>query len=141
MREIVIEESIPPKDPKAQRIRSWANVIATSAALITAFGALFRPQDMTVNKASYDELKKAVEQLSVDNAKNHDDIVSMRSYMEGARATGFVPIQTSVDAGTQDAGPATLVTPASKVTPPLPPLNVRPQEQKLPDFDSIRITR
>ena len=72
-----------PTDPKAQRLKSWANIIATTAALLGAVVALYKPQDQSVNKVSYEQLKSEIEHVNADVKQNHDDIVALHNYLLG----------------------------------------------------------
>ena len=85
--------SIPPTDPKAQRLRSLANIIATTAALLTAVAAIFKPQDQTVNRATYEQLKGSIEQTNQYVKQEHDDTVALHNYLTGyfAGNTTFAP--------------------------------------------------
>ncbi len=86
-------DSVPPTDPKAQRLRSWANIIATSTALLTAAIAVIKPQDQTVNKNTYEQLKTSIEQTNEAVKQNREDMMALHNYLQGyfAGAPAFVP--------------------------------------------------
>ena len=129
-----IDES--PTDPKAQRLKSFANIIATSAALIGAVAALYRPQDQTINKNTYEQLKTEIEHTNADVKQNHDDMVALHNFLLGyfAGDSFSLPqlstpkvISLSVDAGIPTS------TPHPKPETNSVPLNVR----TIPTISSI----
>ena len=133
-------ESDPPKDVHASRLKSLGTLVAAVAALVTATGAYFKPQDHSVNKASYEELSKVIKDLSDESDKNHDDIVALRGYLEGvSRNSGPLPV-TVHDAGTaglpKDAGTAIAYV---QLPPPgpLPSVRVVQRASAPANFDSL----
>lgn len=141
-------DSTPP-DPKAQRLKSWANIIATTAALLTAVAAIFKPQDQTVSRNTYEQLKTAIEQTQQDVKQNHDDMVALHNYLAGYYAGNssfsLPPLQQTpgVDAGAamviplaHDAG-VIVVPPASHTPYPLPTVATANPPAPLPPFDSV----
>src|SRR5512135_1124557 len=151
-------DSEPPSDPKAQQLKSWANIIATTAALLTAVAAIFKPQDQTVNRNTYEQLKTSIEQTNQDVKQTHDDMVALHNYLAGYFAGNntfaLPPIAaaSTVDAGApvptatvvitspphRDAGgPITFVIPPATKAYPLPTIGAPPITQKLPTFDSV----
>lgn len=108
----LIDGASPEARSTALKLKSLANVIATVAALVVGIGGFFKPQDQSVTKAAYQELSTAVKKLSEDNAKNHDDIVALRAYLEftakQAVPTGFEPFP-------EPPTPATSAAPRSGV--------------------------
>lgn len=147
-----VEIILPSNDPllqdqekrkhRIEMLKSWANVIATVAALITALAAATKPPD-PAPKASYEELKKAVEQNSQDNLRNHEDIAAMRAYIEGYMR-GAAPQQTQpvLSASTlrQPAsyGAIRAMTPPPTSPPPPPEVHRPAEPRKLPEYDSIK---
>jgi hypothetical protein len=77
------DSSIPPSDPKAQQLKSWANIIATTAALVTAVGALLKPADTTATKNTYEQLKASIEETNNVVKQDHDDMVALHNYLQG----------------------------------------------------------
>ncbi len=153
-------DSDRPTDPKAQRLRSWANIIATTAALLTGIAAILKPQDQTAGRETYNELKTAIEQNSKDDRQNHDDIVSLRNYLDGYfNANGKTvilpagppppppvpspsPAPTIVSKpkrwGPADAGAPAAPAPApAAAAPPLPDIHNPPPVQQLPNYDQV----
>jgi len=134
-------KSDPPKDIHASRLKYLGTLVAAVAALVTALGAYFKPQDHSVNKASYEELSKVIKDLSDESDKNHDDIVALRGYVEGAvtRNSGPLPIVVQ-DAGSasasRDAGAQTAFV---QLPPPRPVPSIRTgQRPPTPaNFDSL----
>ncbi|MGH6877088.1 MAG: hypothetical protein ACREHV_06860, partial [Rhizomicrobium sp.] len=113
-----------PTDPKAQRLKSWANIIATTAALLTAVAAIFKPQDQTVNRNTYEQLRTAVIQADLEVKQNHDDMVALHNYLAGYFANNSTlslpPLSsattmiTVVDAGAPPAKITTVTIPNKK---------------------------
>jgi len=156
-------ESEPPTDPKAQRLRSWANIIATTAAMLTAVAAVFKPQDQTVNRNTYEQLKASIEHTNEDVKQNHEDMVAIHSYLQGyfAGSAAFAPLSSNVPTATsaqkppniQTAPTVTFTVPSATATAtttsytyapssrtplfPLPSLTQRPAPPTLPPFDSV----
>ena len=65
------------------KIKARAALIAAVAALITAAGSWFKPQDTKVSKGIYDELVSQVKDVSSAVAQNHADNVALTKYVEG----------------------------------------------------------
>ncbi len=76
-------------------LKGWAAIIASIAALVTAVGAILKPTDTSATKATYETLSKAVKDNSEAAARNHDDLVALRAYMEGMRQSQIVPPPTT----------------------------------------------
>ncbi len=97
----------PDRHGKAgAKIRSIAILIASVAALITSIGAFFRPQDHSVQQASYEELSKSITAAYEEQQKNHDDIVALRTYLADRSGEMFIlPSQLAENIVT-DAGPS-----------------------------------
>lgn len=71
-------------DPKSSSpVKEWVTLVTALTALVAAIGAAFKPQDQTSTKMSYETLAKAVQEASAATARNHDDLVALRSYLEG----------------------------------------------------------
>jgi hypothetical protein len=111
-------------DPKAQRLKSWANIIATTAALLTAVAAIFKPQDQTINRNTYEELRTAVTQVDSEVKQNHDDMVALHNYLAGYFANNSTltlpPLSSAtsaiviMDAGAPSAKITTVTIPGKK---------------------------
>ncbi len=153
-------DSIPPTDPKAQQLKSWANIIATTAALVTAIMAIVKPQDQTVNRNTYDQLKTSIEQTNQEIKQNHDDMVALHNYLTGYFAANssvnLPPLSSSAvssspqipDAGTPKQqslvpiirklppAPTAMASPA-QMPYPLPDIHPPPSAAALPNFDSV----
>lgn len=132
-------ESDPPKDAKAARLKYLGTLVAATAALVTAFGAYFKPQDHSVNKASYEELTKVLKEVSDQAEKNHDDIVALRGYVEGTLASKPAPIpvlEQDAGAAPRDAGQAVAYVQIPSKPPP-PPVHSSPKPPAPPPFDTI----
>jgi hypothetical protein len=119
-------DSTPP-DPKAQRLKSWANIIATTAALVTAVGALIRPQDQTATKNAYEQLKTSIEQTNQNVQSNHDDVVALHNYLQGYFASNaqvsLPPLSGSSGGGSSgfssgSGGPAPSTSSTARRPPP-----------------------
>ena len=128
-----------PKDPVASRIKSLGALVMAIAALVTATGAWFKPQDHSVNKASYEELSKTIKELSDQGDKNHDDVVALRGYVEGTLASKPAPIPVLEQDGgssTRDAGTSTAYVQIPSKPPP-PPVHSSPRPAAPLPFDTI----
>jgi len=94
------EDTETPDQGKTSILKGWAAIIASLAALVTAIGALLKPPQEPAAKAAYETLSTVVKETSEQTAKNHDDIVGLRNYLEGyTKGAGTVPAP-SADAGT-----------------------------------------
>lgn len=153
-------DSEPPTDPKAQRLKSWANIIATTAALLTAVAAVFKPQDQTVNRNTYEQLKASIESTNEDVKRNHDDMVVLHSYLQGyfAGSAMFVappvnsalPILSTTTSTSTSSKPPTIqsapiisfsapsATTSYRLVPfPFPTVTPRASAQPIPTFESV----
>lgn len=139
-------ESDPPKDVHASRLKSLGTLIAAIAALVTATGAYFKPQDHSVNKASYEEITKTLKEMSDQTDKNHDDIVALRGYMEGVAASRSAPLPVTFPPDAGAATPHVLSSPSASTTvayvqlppkPPPPPVHTAARPQDPPSFDAV----
>jgi hypothetical protein len=102
-------------------LRSWATLIASVAGLVTAIGAVFKPQDHTVTQESYEALSQEVHDLVDQQAAEHDDLVALRAYLEGL--------------GTQPCATASVNPPMSLPSPsPMPKLEPPPVRSSRPKF-------
>jgi len=153
--EIPLTGSDHPTDPKAQRYKGLASLLIAAAAFITAMAAIFKPQDKTDTKATYNELKAAVEQNSREDQQNHDDLIALRNYLDGyfkgeGRPIALPPISSASSSSTatallvpidrnrlHDAGTQIALVVPTASAPPLPTIRPVPTAQKLPDFDSL----
>jgi len=146
-----------PRQHKIELLKTWANVIATAAALITAVAAAVKPND-PVNKASYEELKTVIEQIQKNDVQNHEDIMALRTYLDGYyKGTGIPivlppvgPLSAASAAPVSSTAQIVLVKPSpsssavvavatSSPPPPLPNLHSKPPEQKLPNYDDLKV--
>lgn len=142
------KSTIPP-DPQAARMKSLANVIATTAALVGAFGALMKPTDNSATKAGYEQLAVSLKAISEENAKLHDDQVALRSYLDGyvkaqdqkSRdiADATVAVATAApSAGARAKPPPQAVAAAAAPPSPAPPdPGPRPPVVQPPTFDQV----
>jgi hypothetical protein len=143
--------------------RAAAALITSIAGLIVAIGAIAKPRDDSATRESYETLSKAVKDLGAESERQHDDLVSLRAYLDGfLRGAGSpvtrpmpAPSASGVSASPGAAAirpaPVTLVgaldggaEPASSVaiaivpSPPPPPLAARPRPVEPPSFDEVR---
>jgi len=145
-----------PSDPKAQRYKGLASILVAAAAFITAMAAIFKPQDTTSTRNSYNELRTAVEQNTKENQQNHDDIVALHNYLDGYFKGEGTPISLpplSPTAVTSSSSTATAflvpldrtklhgsdggLVPFTVVAPPLPSVHTASSSRKLPEFDTL----
>lgn len=72
-----IESAVP------DRIKTLTTLVASLAALATAVAAFTRPPDTTASRNTYEELSQAMKEISVENVKNHDEIVALHAFIDG----------------------------------------------------------
>jgi hypothetical protein len=65
------------------KIKAAAGMTAAIIALVTSLWNAFKPQDNTVNKATYEVLSKEIQKVSDQTVKNHDDMLSIKSFFDG----------------------------------------------------------
>lgn len=78
------------------KLNAMKGFILTVAALMTAVGSWFKPQDLKVTKSSYETLAHSMEEMGKEIDQNHDDIVAIRGYLEGLVKNGHAPIPVSI---------------------------------------------
>jgi hypothetical protein len=148
-----------PRQHKVELLKQWANIIATTAALLTGVAAVMKPND-PVNKASYEELKSALEQSQRNEVQNHEDIMALRNYLDGYfKGSGVPVVLPSVsplpsaapsasaaasaprpphDAGAFPPATATVAVVTTAPPPPLPSLHSKPPTKQLPNYDDLK---
>ncbi len=130
-----------PGDVHASRLKSLGTLVAAMAALVAAIGSWFKPQDQSVNKASYEALSASMKDLSDQVDKDHDEIVALRGYTEGALRMVSAPASSVSAAGTKDAGQSTVTLHAVGVIEPASSsrraLDVRPPRSAPPSFQDV----
>ncbi len=81
--------SNPPKNAPSwlKNFVVWAHasrhLLTALAAVLVALAALLRPQDHTVTKNSYEATTAGIAKVEDEIRKNHEDIVALRSYIDG----------------------------------------------------------
>lgn len=73
-------------DAPKSHIKEYVALITALTALVAGVAAVVKPQDESGTKASYETLSKALQEATEASAQNHDDIVALRSYIEGVMA-------------------------------------------------------
>jgi hypothetical protein len=149
-------DSDRPTDPRAQQLKSWANIIATSAALITAFAAILRPQDQTVNKNTYEQMRMELEKTNLNVQQNHDDIMMIHNdeianhnyltgFFAGNNAFSLPPMTKSQvaqmiqhqDAGVPNMKKIQLQEFSVPASAPTPAIHEQSPPAPLPSFDEL----
>lgn len=79
------------------RVMSVKELILAVTGLLVALASILKPQSNATARASYEELSKAVYEISTATERNHDDVVAIRSYLAGMNghpvpATSYVPV-------------------------------------------------
>ena len=79
------------------RAMSAKELVLAITGLVVAVASILRPQSTATARASYDELSKAVYEISAATERNHDDVVAIRSYLAAMNghpvpSTDYVPI-------------------------------------------------
>lgn len=141
------EDSVPPSARSFHTKSKGVAVVMTAlAALVTAVASLIRASDTSLTEESYKTLSTAVEKLSQDNAKNHQDIESVMSYLESDREAR----KNAVDKVSAEASsakpkfpfPSRTNQPSKPVLPPVPPptptSNAEPFLIRTPSFEEIK---
>lgn len=77
------KQEVKTEPTTIDKIRAHATLIAAIAALATAAGSWFKPQDTKVSKGIYDELVAQVKDVTKAVAQNHADNVALTKYVEG----------------------------------------------------------
>jgi hypothetical protein len=142
-------DSDPPVWPKSrgEKLKPWINAISIIAALATSITAALKPND-PINKASYEELKKAVEQLNKNDTRNHEDIMAIHSYLESyawsaasASAAAAQPPPVPPRGRLRNKIVKKKSSKSEKLetpqTPVLPEIHGKPPVQNLPEFDEL----
>jgi len=142
-----------PEQEKKFDLKGWATVIAALAALITAIGSWYKPQDTTVEKNAYETLSTSIAKLSDEEQKSHEDVANLRGYLDGiSRAPLLVPADveptsspspspmpsnaphaTTAATSPSTSGPITFAVTA----PPVPTVHAAPAPVAPPAFDAI----
>jgi len=102
---------IPKDSPRfIKHLMAWANAskgpIAAVAALITAMGAFFKPQDHSVTKTAYDTLSASITQIAEGQKRDHDDVVALRGYLDGLTRAGVPQSPAPIASSAEPAAPA-----------------------------------
>jgi hypothetical protein len=96
--------SAPPSphghDKLSEFLKQLPALIAALTALVTAIAAFRKPPDTTASRAGYEELSKAIEEVSRSNVKNHEDIVALHAYLKAYAEV----LSTMKQAGPRAAG-------------------------------------
>ncbi len=138
------------------KLNAMKGLILAAAALITAIGSWFRPQDMKVTKSSYETLAASIEEIGKEVDKNHDDIIAIRGYLDGLVKNGnndYVPVPVPVSfPSSSPSASASAVTyhpiyfikpkPASSSSvSPVPSVHIKPapvSTWKMDTFDAVK---
>lgn len=131
------------------RLKIWANIIVTLAALVIGIAGAVKPANPVV-KVSYDELKKAIEGNEQSTRQNHEDIVALRNFLEGymrsapllqAAPSGSssvaIPVEIKKTSVPSLSSKAVMVVPTASA-PPLPRLSQPLPSSRLPEFVDLR---
>ena len=142
--------------PKAS-MRSLAALLTAVTACIAAVTAFIRASDESVTKSSYDTLSQGIAEVDNKCRRDREDLISLRSYVDGYLRTPMAVATTPElsGQGTADAGaPAPIpirpfVAPphpthpaASAAPPPTPPpptaFAAPAAPWKAPDFSTVQ---
>jgi hypothetical protein len=66
-----------------EKANAMKGVLLAVSALAASVASFFKPQDTTATKNSYEHTAKQIETLSAVSVQNHDDIIALRSFLEG----------------------------------------------------------
>lgn len=102
-----MDDEISQNLPKSKFIKTIAYIVKIKelilaiVAIVTALVGWFKPQDTKVTQASYEILATKMSELSKATENNHDDIQSLRSYLDGyikgesRKITSLSPVASS----------------------------------------------
>ena len=78
------------------KLRSLAALILASTSLLATLGTFIKTCDHSVTQNAYETLSQGIQKAQDDQRQNHEDIVAIRSYLEGLSRA---PMSASLDAG------------------------------------------
>ncbi len=102
------------------KIRSLAALVLAATSLLATLGTFIKTCDHSVTENAYETLSQGIQKAQDDQRQNHEDIVAIRSYLEGLSRAPLLP-------SIGDAGVVVLPVPSTSASaiPTLRPL-VRP---------------
>lgn len=135
------------------RAMSAKELILAITGLVVALASVFRPQSTATARASYDELSKAVYEISAATGRNHDDVVAIRSYLAAMNghpvpSTDYVPIvlpsallpKPSASVSSTSSAPPTVIAvvpvPVAHSAPPV--VGPKPPMVWIKPFDQVK---
>ena len=71
-----------PPNPRTERIKMWANIVSTAAALIIAIAAAIKPPDGGASKQVYEEHNRQLQVVYDEEVRQHQDIMALRKYID-----------------------------------------------------------
>ena len=147
-----------PPNPRTERIKMWANIISTGAAIAIAIAAAIRPSDGGASEQVYNETRKQLEVLHQEDVKQHQDIMSLRKYLDDYLRSSTVvgPHDKGITQPTNPNAPVVLIPidkskirvmpgpnaqpvlilPAGEA-PPLPDVHPIPEDLKITDYKTL----
>lgn len=150
-------ESSPPSSSESAsskirnavaRYKGIATVMTAAAGLLTATAGFLKPRDDTATKVTYEQLSKELTKLSEENRSLHDDMVSLRAYVDGYAHGSTVKVAIAEDpkpsrpvGGNQIHHMPEIQVPAAPAgppPPPPPPLTAKPARSELPSFAALK---
>lgn len=155
-----IEFEIPIGDdnPRTRKMKMWANILVTFAALSIAVAAAIKPPDGGSSERVYNEMGTQVKALREENSRQNHDIALLHKYIEdylqgstivGPRESGIVsPSHSSapvilipIDKNKIRVSPGPdfqpiLVLPAGN-PPPVPTMHESVEPPKIPEFKAL----
>ena len=64
-----------------ETLKAYRDLAIGVGALIAALAGILRPTDTTATEQSFDYTQEALKQLAADNAKTHDDLVRLHTFI------------------------------------------------------------
>jgi hypothetical protein len=125
---------------RSSSLRGYAALLLAAAGLVTAVGAVFKPEEGA--RAGYLELTKSILETQAEVRQQHDDLERLRQYVEGytrEHEVLTVPVQPA-DAGVPQSAlpPPSIVrafaAPSAVPPPPIAPLRPQAAPRR---FDSL----
>jgi hypothetical protein len=86
---------------RLERLKQWGAIVAIVASLGTAIAAHFRPEEDPEAEGVYNELSRAVEKVSEDQLRLHQDVAAIRGYLAGKEGSPKPTVVTFLEPPTK----------------------------------------
>lgn len=135
-----MSDSTPPSARGfVSRVMGVKELIIAVTGLVVAVASIFVPASTRVTQNAYEEMSKEVQEVSSATARNHDDIIALRGYLDGLRGTTLV-VSSATTIPSSSTSPSMFSSLIGK--PPMPPfIGPKPKTQNPPSFEQIKAKR